>query len=294
MKKTIAILFALLLAFPCTAVMNKAKPSGKPDRVLKKGEWEFQIFYRAKGSRSEGQHGVLLHKGVALPPGKKKEEKESPLGTMVYYGDDYQAPWETTGWNFKDKSKILTSWDKETPTMAALEAQFADKVVGLSQSNNMSSHMMEQEILNAAASVFSDHPNVIAQETEKRLAELSTYDRADLPSDASHQDFDLSVLSVPQIKKFLIVFGWQPKRVAQTAKAAVLSRQMDVQKYGCRALLEAALPDKYYRLAGTQKPTIVIESLGDFFLVECKKLEWGVLMPEKMRWFKKKVSPTQL
>ena len=185
------------------------------------------------------------------------------------------------------------AWADDPPTMADLESRFADKIVALSESTNVPPHLMEQEILKAAASVFSNHTDVISQETENRLSDLAACKASDLPSDTTQQEFDLSVLSVPQLKDFLIVFGWQPKRVAQTAKAAALSRQFGVQQYGRRALLEAALPDKYFRLEGSSKPTIVIESLGDFFLVECRRHEWGVLMPERMRWLKKKESRTK-
>ncbi len=177
--------------------------------------------------------------------------------------------------------------------MADLEIQFADKIIALSDATDTPPHMMEHEILKAAASVFSNHTDVISQETEKRLADLPSFKTADIPSGTTHQEFDLSALSVPQLKEFLLVFGWQPKRVAQTAKAAALSRQMDVQQYGRRALLEAALPDKYSRLEGSNKPTLVIESLGDVFLVECRMHEWGVLMPNRMRWLRKKESQSK-
>lgn len=184
------------------------------------------------------------------------------------------------------------AWAGDSPTMADLESQFADKVIALSQATNVPPHMMEQEILKAAASVFSNHTDVVSQETEKRLAELPTFKASDIPSATASHEFDLSVVSVPQLKQFLIAFGWQPKRVAQTAKGAALSRHMGVEQFGRRALLEAALPDRYYRLEDSTKPIIVIESLGDLFIVECRKHEWGVLMPEKMRWLMKKESRT--
>ena len=181
----------------------------------------------------------------------------------------------------------------DQPTMADLESRFADRIIALSASTNVPPHMMEQEILKAAVAVFSNHTEIVSQETDKRLAELPSFKPSDIPLDASGQEFDLSVLSVPQLKEFLIAFGWQPKRVAQTAKVAALSRQMGVEHFGRRALLEAALPDKYYRLDDSKKPTIVIESLGDLFVVECRKHEWGVLMPEKMRWVKNQESRTR-
>lgn len=185
------------------------------------------------------------------------------------------------------------SWADDQPSMANLEAQFADKIISLSKATNVPPHMMEEKITMAAASVFSNHTEVIAAETEKNLAELPPLEPSELPSEATRQDFDLSDLSVPQLEGFLIVFGWQPTRVAQTAKAAALSRRFGPSDYGRRALLEAALPDKYYRLNGKTNPTIVIRSLGDFFLVECKRHDWGVLMPVSVRWLKKESRTTE-
>lgn len=184
------------------------------------------------------------------------------------------------------------SWGGDQPSMTELESQFAERIISLANATNVPPHMMEEKIMMTAASVFSNHTEVIAAETEKNFAELPPIEPSELPSSATQQDFDLSVLSVPQLEGFLIVFGWQPKRVAQTAKAAALSRQTGLQQYGRRAMLEAALPDKYYRLNGGEKPIIVIKSLGEYFLVECKRHEWGVLMPESMQWLKKKESRT--
>jgi hypothetical protein len=83
---------------------------------LKKCDWELRIFYRAKGSRSEGQHGALFFKGKEIPPGKTGDEKKTPFGLMMYYGNTYELLWETTGWNFKDKGKILRSSHKSHAT----------------------------------------------------------------------------------------------------------------------------------------------------------------------------------
>ena len=117
MKTTCHIVAAVmfLTALPSVALEREAKPDGPPDRVLKKGDWEFRVFYRAKGSRSEGQHGVLIHKGNVVPPGKKDEELATAFGIIVYYGNTYELPWTPTGWNFKDKAKILSSWKKKHP-----------------------------------------------------------------------------------------------------------------------------------------------------------------------------------
>lgn len=184
------------------------------------------------------------------------------------------------------------AWADDPPTMADLETRFADQIIALSESTNVPSHMMQQEILKAAVSVFGEHTEILSRETDRRLTELPSFKPSDLTLGTTRQEFDLSFLSVPQLKEFLVAFGWQPKRVAQTAKAAVLSRQMAAEQFGRRTMLESVLPDRYYRLEESEKPTIVIESLGDLFVVECRKHEGGVLMPERMRWLKNENSRT--
>jgi hypothetical protein len=34
---------------------------------------------------------------------------DTPLGKMKYYGDKMTHPWDITGWNYEDKTKIKNS-----------------------------------------------------------------------------------------------------------------------------------------------------------------------------------------
>jgi hypothetical protein len=76
--------------------------------VYQKDEWRLEVEYRAKGSRSEGQTGKL-YKGAELVTGKKGERKETPLGEMMYYGDEPKTRWSPVGWNFADRRKMRNS-----------------------------------------------------------------------------------------------------------------------------------------------------------------------------------------
>jgi hypothetical protein len=82
------------------------QPAGK---VLREGGWELQIWYRAKGSRSEGQHGVLLHDGKTIKGVTVGEELDTALGKMKYYGTAPSVPWNPSGWHFADKGLIKPS-----------------------------------------------------------------------------------------------------------------------------------------------------------------------------------------
>ena len=79
------------------------------EKILRAEAWELQIWYRAKGSRSEGQHGVLLHDGDAVKGSTVGEEMDTALGKMKYYGTRPGVLWNPSGWHFADKSLIKPS-----------------------------------------------------------------------------------------------------------------------------------------------------------------------------------------
>jgi hypothetical protein len=90
---------------------NKKLQHTEPYRLLKSGDWELYIFFTNKGTKSEGQFGVLLQNGSIYPPAlNENNEIETELGIMKYYGLVAQVPWGPTGWLFEDKSKIPNSW----------------------------------------------------------------------------------------------------------------------------------------------------------------------------------------
>ncbi|MDD5405669.1 MAG: hypothetical protein PHE73_01865 [Sulfurovaceae bacterium] len=88
---------------------NKKSQHSEPYRIYKAGDWELYVFFTNKGTKSEGQFGVLLENGSVYPT-NINEEIETELGKMKYYGLNAQVPWGPTGWLFADKSKIPNSW----------------------------------------------------------------------------------------------------------------------------------------------------------------------------------------
>ncbi len=172
----------------------------------------------------------------------------------------------------------------DSPTMAELERRFEQKIVAIAKAETPPAGSMEEAIFQASISVFSNHTDIVSREADRRLAELPAFTREDIPTTATVRTFDLSELFVSDLKEFVNAFGWQPKRVAQTAKASVLTRQLGVEQFGRRVLLKAALPNRYYRLDDRENPTIVVESLGDIFVVECWKHERGIFVPRSLMW----------
>lgn len=79
------------------------------DKVLRAEGWELQIWYRAKGSRSEGQHGVLFRNGKPVEGSTIGTEMDTALGKMKFYGNAPEVLWEPSGWHFADKDLIKPS-----------------------------------------------------------------------------------------------------------------------------------------------------------------------------------------
>lgn len=77
--------------------------------VWSAGEWTLRIVFTDKGTRSEGQDGVLLRNGKAVPPAAAGDTLETALGTMKYYGSERVRAWDVTGWHFADRRQIKPS-----------------------------------------------------------------------------------------------------------------------------------------------------------------------------------------
>lgn len=73
-----------------------------PGNIYQKGGWTLFIYYRNRGSRSQGQHGILIHDGQEVLPGQAEEIIQTPLGELKYYKNPEEISflWDMTGWNF--------------------------------------------------------------------------------------------------------------------------------------------------------------------------------------------------
>lgn len=91
------------------------------DRLYRSGEWELRIVYKARGSKSEGPHGVLYKDGEIVEPLHVGEVISTDLGMLKYYShlEETRPSWEITGWNFADQTLILPSWVKEEKTASS-------------------------------------------------------------------------------------------------------------------------------------------------------------------------------
>lgn len=94
---------------------NKRAVSSPADRSFRSGDWQLDIYFRLPGTKSEGQHGELLHRGEPVLAQQVGETIETDLGMLKYYcrPEELVLPWEHTGWNFADAVRIRPSWHRE-------------------------------------------------------------------------------------------------------------------------------------------------------------------------------------
>ena len=82
--------------------------------VYSQGEWILLIHYTNKGTRSEGQDGILRKNGQDVKPSKDGEVLDTALGQIKHYGAERKPLWDVTGWNFADKKRIMLSSQVKT------------------------------------------------------------------------------------------------------------------------------------------------------------------------------------
>jgi len=90
----------------CAGLVNTAPVKPKhwsgSTLVYQKDIWKLNIKYLHKGTKNEGQDGVLYKNGKEVKAKQVDEVLETSLGTLKYYGKRTSAnnPWAVTGWNF--------------------------------------------------------------------------------------------------------------------------------------------------------------------------------------------------
>jgi hypothetical protein len=101
----IAVVFVCFVC-ACAGLMNTALVAPKKwvgsTLVYQKDVWKLDIKYLKKGTKNEGQDGVLYKSGKAVKAKQVDEVIETSIGTLKYYGKrtSVNNPWAVTGWNF--------------------------------------------------------------------------------------------------------------------------------------------------------------------------------------------------
>lgn len=107
-------LFLITLGIIACAAMSVMPSRWSGSTLIYQADvWRLNITYLHKGTKSEGQNGVLYKYGNEVKTPKMDTLMETSIGTLKYYGKRTAAnhPWDVTGWNFADKSLIKNSKD---------------------------------------------------------------------------------------------------------------------------------------------------------------------------------------
>jgi hypothetical protein len=93
-------------------------------------------------------------------------------------------------------------------------------------------------------------------------------------------DNDLALIS--------LLFFWSPEKMADWVKQAFRFRHLDSSEIERLIVINAWCPDKLYRTGTNKNPNLVVESLGDIFIINLTLTEQGVFKLDSVKWMKRK------
>jgi hypothetical protein len=178
------------------------------------------------------------------------------------------------------------------PTFESVQKEFQEKALSLLSEEDSSFSDLQTKIAKFADETFGAHPDLMRKEAERRFKGLSQFPAKNLASYVEHKSWDQFPLPPLESGWVWLLFGWDPEKLADSAKKTILSRQLGPEGYGRLALLNACCPDKVYRLGKDKFPDLVVDSLGDLFVIKVEMTELGVCKPTAVKWMKKKESRT--
>jgi hypothetical protein len=178
------------------------------------------------------------------------------------------------------------------PTFESVQTEFQQKVLSLVADKDTPNNDLQSKLAEFANETFGAHPKIMRKEAEKRFKDLPKFAAADFASYVAHESLDQFPLPSNETGLLWVMFGSDPEKLAVSAKRMILANKLRVEGYGRLTLLNACCPDKVYRLGKGKFPDLVVESLGDLFLIKVEMTEVGVCKPTSVRWMKKKAART--
>ncbi len=179
------------------------------------------------------------------------------------------------------------------PTFESVQKEFQQKALSLLSKEETSVNDLQAKIAEFADETFGAHPDLMRKEAERQFKGLPQFPAKNLTSYVEHKSWDQFPLPPLESGWVWLMFGWDPEKLADSAKKTILARQLGPEGFGRLALLNACCPDKVYRLGGGKFPDLVLDSLGDLFVIKVEMTEVGVCKPTSVRWMKKKESRTK-
>jgi hypothetical protein len=187
----------------------------------------------------------------------------------------------------------MTVWADEEPVtveslVARFEATLLDKIATMS-GRDWEYNDTLTTIGAIAQDVYGKHPDAIRARGRELMKKLPPFDKDRLSRyklkkqvddlwatvQGAQGDFPKGVL--------LAAKGWKPQ-VATSHFSIVVMTSEPIGKFSHRTILTKFAPDKYFRLPDTDKPTVVVQSLNDLFIVELRQADSGVFIPGSAKW----------
>ena len=172
-------------------------------------------------------------------------------------------------------------------TFESVQQEFRQKVLSLLADEDASVADLQGKIAKFAVETFGAHPDLMRNETEKRFKALPQFPAAKLTSYVEHKSWDQFPLIPVETGWPWLMFGWNPEKLADWMKKTILAHQLGPQGYGRLAFLNSFCVDKVYRHGKGKFPDLVVDSLGDLFVIKVEMTKAGVCKPVSAKWMKK-------
>jgi len=176
----------------------------------------------------------------------------------------------------------------DEPTFAYVQSEFQRKAALLLSQNDISENDFNTRIVKLAAETFGAHRGVMRKEMERRFMILPQFHARNLTRFAEHKSLDLRSLPPMENSQIWLAYGCDPEALAEWVKKSFLARELKAQGIARRALLNTSCPDKVYWLGKGEIPNLIVESLGDLFVIEVEVRDSDVCRPLSVKWMKKK------
>lgn len=185
---------------------------------------------------------------------------------------------------------VVASTQAKDVSFHDLQEKFQQSALSLLSETNAPIADIQTKVAQIANKTFGEHPDVMKKETERQLSALPSFPENTI---ATYVEYDaLPADSMVNDDGTWIVFGWNPERIAATAVQMIRMRRIDSSEFGRLMLLQQCCPNKVYRLGNSKIPDLVVESLGDLFLIKIELTEQGIGKPLSVKWMTRKESRT--
>ena len=181
----------------------------------------------------------------------------------------------------------------EKPSIMEIRSQFEQAVMDtLGKSyQEMDTSEVLSKLADIAEHVYSPHISTLNEEALRQSQGLAMYDDGKLSRFSrnmqvkeEHIHASINLYSDIVARPYLTE-GWSPTETAKRVKQAVIVRSMSAEDVGRRTVLEKFIPDKYFRQnIEYEDLVIIIESLGELFILSLELSNKGIYVPKKLEW----------